>query len=195
MISASNPQVMVSMDPAADVRQANQARMNQGFTLIELILTLLLISIAVLGVSYALGFGLRHQSDAIWQVKAVALADSYLEESLARRYDENTPVSGVPPCSPVTSACSAVFSDGETRPEFDDVDDYDGLNESPPRDVEGLVRSGYDGYRVQVAVRYLVASEVTSLGLDDASDAKIVTVSVSSPSGSAMNFSAVKGNF
>ena len=168
---------------------------HQGFTLVELIVTMLLMSIAVLGISQALAFGLRHQSDAIWQVKSVALAETYLEEILARGYDENTPSGGVPACSPTTAPCSLTFDDGESRPEFDDVDDYDGLNESPPRDAEGLVRTGYDGYRVQVAVRYVNAGEVAAFGMDDVSDAKVITVTVSSPSSTDMGFAVLKANF
>jgi hypothetical protein len=43
-------------------------------------------------------------------------------------------------------------SDGETdRAEFDDVDDYDGLNESPT-DMFGNQISGLDDYTVQVTV-------------------------------------------
>jgi len=167
----------------------------KGFTLVELIITLMLISIAVLGISYALGFGLRHQSDAIWQIKSVALAESYLEEILARRFDENSPSGGVPPCSPATTACSTVFDDSESRADFDDVDDYNGLDDSPPKDAQGNVRSGYDGYRVQATVRYADAAEVTAFGLDDVTDAKLITITVSSPTRAGMSFSVIRGNF
>ena len=44
-----------------------------GFTLVELIVTMMLVSIAVLGISYALSFAFTHQSDGLWQAKAVAL--------------------------------------------------------------------------------------------------------------------------
>ena len=168
-----------------------------GFTLIELVVAMLILSIAGLGVTYALSLGLRHQSDALWQSKAVALGESYLEEILARRYDEHAPVGGVPPCSPATTACSAAgaFNDGEARAAFDDVDDYDGIVEQPPLDANGNARTGYDSYRVTVAVAYPTAAQIAAFGLDDGTDAKLVTVTVSTPEGGSMSFGAVRGNF
>jgi len=168
-----------------------------GFTLIELIVTMLIISIAALGVTYSLGLGLRHQSDALWQAKAVALAEAYMEEVLARRYDEHAPSGGQPPCSPSTTACSAAnaFNDGESRTEYDDVDDYDGLIEQPPRDADGSSRPDYASYRVAVTVAYADPSQIAALGLDAATDAKLVTIAVSTPESGSMTFAALRGNF
>jgi MSHA pilin protein MshD len=162
---------------------------------VELVVTMVLISIAVLGIGQALAFAFTHQSDGIWQVKGVALAESYLEEIMARRYDEATPLGGVPPCAPVTVACTAVGSEGETRAQFDDVDDYHGLDEQPPVDADGYPRSDYAGYRVQVTVAYADAGLVAALGLDDVSDAKLVTVTVTPPGQASMAFAMARGNY
>lgn len=178
------------------VRAAKRAEAD-GFTLIELVVAMLILAIAGLGVTYALSLGLRHQSDPMAQSKAVALAEAYMEEILARRYDEHSPVGGVPPCSPSTTACSAAgaFDDGETRANFDDVDDYDGLVEQPPLDANGSPRVGYDSYQVSVSVRYPTAAQIAAFGLDNATDAKLVTVTVTTPDGGSTSFGAVRGNF
>ncbi|MDH3640890.1 MAG: prepilin-type N-terminal cleavage/methylation domain-containing protein [Gammaproteobacteria bacterium] len=166
-----------------------------GFTLVELILTMMLISIAVLGITYALSFAFTHQSDGLWQAKSVALAESYIEEIMARRYDEVTPLGGVPPCAPATVACSAIGLDGEVRAEFDDVDDYDGIDDLPPVDVNGNPRAEYAGFRVQVSVAYADVAQVAALGLDNTTDAKLVTVTVTPPGQSDMSFPIVRGNY
>ena len=167
----------------------------RGFTLVELIVTMVVVSIAVLGMTYALSFAFSHQSDGLWQAKGVALAESYLEEIMARRFDETTPLGGVPPCSPATVPCSAIGADGEARDEFDDVDDYDGVDDLPPLDIHGNPRLEYAGYRVEVAVAYVDAAQIAALGLDDATDAKLVTVAVTPPGQSTMEFPMLRTNF
>ncbi len=176
---------------------ANHPTAPRGFTLVEMIVTILIIAIASVGITSSLSFALAHQSDGIWRTKAVALAQAYAEEIMARRFDENTPNGGLPACSTATVNCStsANFDDGETRPEFDDVDDYDGLNDLPPVDAQGNVRTGYNNYRVQVAVAYPTGAQMTAFGLSTATDAKIVTLSVTAPGQAPMAFSLLRSNF
>ena len=183
------------MPPVRSSRVRHSRRVSAGFTLVELIVTMMIVSFAVLGITYALSFAFSHQSDGMWQARTVALAESYIEEITARRYDENTPLGGVPPCAPATLACSIPGPDGEPRAAFDDVDDYDGLDESPPRDADGGVRAGYEGYRVQVQVTYASVAQITALGLDDSTDAKLVTVTVTPPMASSMSFPVLRSNY
>lgn len=183
---------MPRIRPVSSALQRPSAR---GFTLVELVVTLLLISVAVLGISYALSFAFSRQSDGLWQAKAVALAESYLEEIMARRFDERTPLGGVPPCSPATVPCSSIGPDGESRAGYDDVDDYHGLDEQPPRDADGNFRPGYDAYRVQIEVSYLDAAAVAALGLDDVTDAKRVLVRVLPPQAGALEFPLLRTNY
>lgn len=176
------------MRPVAELRAG-------GFTLVELVVTMLIVSISVLAIGQALGFAFSHQSDTLWQARVVALAQSYADEIAARRYDEAAPVGGVPPCAPAAVPCSTLGNDGEPRAEFDDIDDYDGLDELPPRDQDGNPRVDYAGYRVQVAVAYLDAAQVAAFGLDDGSDAKLVTLTVTAPGETPMAFPLLRGNY
>lgn len=168
-----------------------------GFTLVETIVTLTVVTIAVLGVTFAVGFGARAQAGAGSGARALELAQAYLEEIASRRFDEHTPVGGVPPCGAGGTPCSdpAAFDDGEARALFDDVDDYDGLADAPPRDPLGAVRAGYDRFSVAVTVRYAEPGEVAALGLDGTTDAKIVRVRVTPPDGTPLDFTTVRANF
>lgn len=168
---------------------------NRGFTLVELIITMTVVTVAVLGISYALSFAFSHQSDGLWQARAVALGEAYIEEIMARRFDETTPLGGVPPCSPTTVACTGPGPEGETRAQFDDVDDYHGVADAPPVDADGNVRADYAGYRVDVTVAYATPAQVASFGLDANTDAKVVTVTVTPPAGGPMAFNVVRGNY
>jgi len=167
-----------------------------GATLIELIVAIVIMGIALVSLALAISLSTARSADSFWQVKVVELGQAYMEEILARRFDEATPIGGVPACEPGGTACTGIGIDGgETRPLFDDVDDYDGVNDSPPKDAEGNDRPNYIGYRVQVSVAYVDAAEQAAYSLDGAYDAKLITVTVSHPTGNALVFSAYKGNY
>lgn len=168
-----------------------------GFTLVELITAIVLMAIAFVSLSITMSYSAGRSADGMWQVKTVELSDAYFDEILAMRFDENSAQGGVPACSISTTACSvgAAFDDGETRAEFDDVDDYDGLDETPPRDVNDGVRAGYAGYRVEIDVTYPTAAQVTAYGLDDTTDAKVIIARIHPPGRDPVTFSAYRGNF
>ncbi len=167
----------------------------RGFTLVEAIVSMLLISIAAIAMASAMGLAFSHSSDNLVHTKSVQLARSYLEEILARRFDENTPVGGLPPCSALAVSCSSLGNDAETRSSYDDVDDYHGLDESPPQDAQGNVIAGFAGYRVRISVSYANASQISAWSLDASDDAKVVVVEVISPDLKSQEFTAVKGNY
>ena len=168
---------------------------NGGFTLVETVAALAIVSIAAAGIFSALSFALAHQADGMQQAKVAFLAESYVDQILARRYDELTPPGGVPPCQ----ICSAQshFDDGESRAGFDDVDDFDGLLDAPPRDENGDALPGLEGYSVAVSVRYADAVQQAALGVQGSGvgSAKIVTVVVTTPNGKQQQFVVVRANF
>jgi MSHA pilin protein MshD len=135
------------------------AAQQRGLTLIELVAVIIILAIAMTGVTIAVSGAIARTSDTLIDTRAVALAQSYLDEILGKRFDENSAPRGIPPCR---SDCSTVLGPepGETRQGFDDVDDYHGLDEgddplNPLRDSDGNTRAGYDNFRVQVTVRYV----------------------------------------
>ena len=79
--------------------------------------------------------------------------------------------------------------------EIDDVDDFDGVNDLPPLDADGLPRPQYATYRVQVSVAYASAAQVAALGLDNPQDAKLINVTVTPPGGTPLDFPVLRGNF
>ncbi len=172
-----------------------RARVSRGFTIVEAIISMVIIAIAALAMTSVLSLAFSHSSDSLLHTKTAVLAQIYVEEIQGRRFDEMTPVGGTPPCSPATVACGAIGVEGESRTGFDDVDDYHGLDETPPRDALDQPMPEFDGFRVQVAVAYATPGQVTAWQLDDVTDAKVITVTVTTPDGSAREFSAVRGNF
>ena len=173
------------------------SKRNSGFTIVELIMTILILSIATAGVVGSLSYGLRYSADAMPRAKTVALAQAYFDEIMAKRYDETTPLGGLPACSVATIPCTdaAAFDDGEVRSSYDDVDDFHGLDERPPRNADGMAMTDYDEFRVQIAVRYPDATETAALGIGASTDAKLVSLTVTTPDGDAVTFGLLRANF
>lgn len=173
-------------------------RPTRGFSLVELVVFIVVISLALAGVLAGINYAVRHSADPMVNIRAVELGQAYLEEILGKRYDERSAEGGTPRCgqtNPPAPACTGAGSLGPDageagRSAYDDVDDYNGLNDSPPRDPLGAVRAGYEGYGVTVTVAYAGIE----LGLDQGA-AKRITVDVASPLGQHFVFSAYRSDF
>jgi len=151
---------------------SDRLRANRGFTLIELVISIVVVSVALGGVLLAINYAVSHSADPMLQHQAVAIAESYLEEILLKPFADPDGV------------------DGESsRPLFDDVDDYNGLNDSGARDLTGTAISGLENYTVVVTVAN------TALNGIGASDSKEVTVTVSHPVGFNMTVSGYRTNY
>lgn len=176
----------------------------KGFSLVEVIITIVIIGIALVAAIGSWGNIARHSADVMWQTKVAYLGQAYLEEILSRRFDENTPIGGGN-CSPsctaegdfgITGGAPVTSTDGETRENFDDVDDYDGLNENAVGLFVGLIGQveAYDNYSVAVDVSYVGTTYLG--GTNDL--LKEIRVTVTPPTNTGQGpvvFSAIKGNY
>jgi MSHA pilin protein MshD len=124
-----------------------------GLTLIELILSMVIISIAVTGLFSVINLTVSRSSDPIIQHQAIAIAESYLEEILLQSY--TNPSDGY---------------SGVDRGQFDDVDDYNGLSDTGVRDSQGDL--------VAILANYNVSVSVAVVSLADSVSAKKIIVNV-----------------
>ncbi|NQD37291.1 type II secretion system protein [Permianibacter sp. IMCC34836] len=168
-----------------------------GFSLIELIVTIVVTAIALTALGVGLLTASRNSADPIVSMRAATLAQAYLDEILSKRFDENNASGGVTRCGETGQpACTVTLGAeaGETRANYDDVDDYHGLNESPPINALGTAQSNYDGFRVQISVGYAGSDFNAGFGLLQPALKKI-TVTVTAPIGGSFVFAAYRGNF
>ena len=187
---------------------------HQGLTLIELVVTIVILSIALVGISFAINSGVSQSANTLYELRAVALGQAYLDEILSKKFDERSRNSGIPPCKDPTAmpalsgrkCADPLITEEGSRTNYDDVDDYDGLDEGLNgtgilRDAEGNARTGYDDFRVQVSVRLINVATTEQFSAtpapkpDDPYDAKLITVTVSDGSPTGIQFSAYKSNF
>jgi MSHA pilin protein MshD len=177
-----------------------------GVTLVEMVVVIVILAIALTAVTQTIGQNTISGAYTYDETKAIELAQSYLNEIKSKRFDENSPIGGVPPCDGVSgvSACT-VNLDTELGPDsgessrslYDDLDDYDDLDEGSGSgnallDAEGNTRSGYENFRVQVQVTYSGDVAPRSGGL---TDAKKIVVTVTQPNADTLQFTAHRGNY
>ncbi len=122
-------------------------RRHRGATLVELVISIVIIGVAVSGVMLAMSQAARHSANPVIQQQAVAIAEAYFEEIALLAFDEDaaTGVIGSEVGGP---------EPGETRTTYDDVNDYNGHSDSGPRalDSPATVIAGLDDYTVNISV-------------------------------------------
>ena len=148
----------------------NRSR-QQGFSLVELIISIVLVSLAVTGVLLAYTHTVAGSADPLIRAQAVAVAESYLEEILSKPFDDPD------------------GSDGESLPRanYDDVDDYAGLSQEPQ--MPDGTTLGLGAYTVSVSL-----SSPSLNGIPSASTWR-VDVSVSHTSGESITLTGYRTDY
>lgn len=192
-------------------------RISFGFTLLELVAGIALFAVVMLLITSAFLPMVNKQAQPIYQIRAAELAQSMLQEILARSYDENSDRTGqtvagkyqycgsIDPANILTETSAALGScsttlgadSSETYSTFDDVDDFNlycnvPITGSAFAQLQGLDTSLYENYSIKVCVEN--APEL--LGLSTRNDvAKKVTVTVTTPAGEAIPFTSYRSNY
>ncbi|MFC3851944.1 MULTISPECIES: prepilin-type N-terminal cleavage/methylation domain-containing protein [Saccharospirillaceae] len=161
----------------------------RGVTLIELIIAIVVLSIAVVGILNALGGNALRNVDPQIRLQALAIAESYLDEALSKSF--------FPPDASSTDACAAPPVNSN-RASWQKICDYNGYN-STTDDGGILIAADTDdpgatpfaelaGYVVNISVSAgdgtaISFGGITSTGSDCATLLR-VQVNVSDPLGS-----------
>lgn len=140
-----------------------QYRSAAGASLIELIIFIIIISIAVTGIFLVMNQVTGHSADALVQKQAQAIAESMLEEVQLKNF--STP-GGLPP--PYTAA---------NRASFDTVTNYNGFSTVGIFSIDNVAIPGLAAYNLAVTVVPVVLGTVPN------TDAVLITVTVTGPAG------------
>lgn len=160
----------------------------KGFTLIETIVGIVVLSIAFAVLTSLLAPANKQSADVLQQVKAAEIAQSLLNEIQNRAFDDNSDMSGGLVRCQFDCSTSMGFETPETdRSQFDDVDDYNSFEET------------IDGYQVLVTVGndsdFNGQTKEEGDGDDNNFTAKLITVTVTTPLSVAFVFSTYRTNF
>jgi MSHA pilin protein MshD len=106
----------------------------KGFTLIELVMFIVVVSVGLAGILSVMNLNAQHSVDPMVRKQAAALADSIMEEILLKAYSD--------PDGTET---------GETgRDTYDDVDDYNGKDQTLFADL--LTLGVLSSYSISISV-------------------------------------------
>jgi MSHA pilin protein MshD len=153
-----------------------------GATLVELIISIVIITVAVLGVLVVMQHTSLRSADPMVRHQGVAIAEAYLEEILSKAFSE-------PSGPPETGAAEP----GETRANYDDVRDYLSLPDTVVRDQNGNAINGLEAYNVSVAIAGKSLGPAGAAAT--AANALLVTVTVTHPSGFNSIISGYRTNY
>jgi MSHA pilin protein MshD len=146
----------------------NARKAGRGFTLVEAIIAIMIVSVALAGVISVFIVTTQHSSDPMARVQAQIIAEGYLNEILLKRFYDST-TSRV---CPGGAASHASYVCG-----------YNGLSESP-----------VSGYTATVTV---TSSGATLGSLNNSSVVRVlrVDVAVSTPNGESLTFTGYRTNY
>jgi MSHA pilin protein MshD len=165
---------------------------HHGFTLIELIITVVVLGIGATAFTILINQTTRASVDPLLRVQANAIAQSYLEEILSQAFcDPNFSTDCPNNCN--ASACSNCTVADAGRPNFNDVCDYQAVNDAGAVDRNGILIPGLGTYNVTVTV-----DDSASLGGLSGGAGEVLRVDVSVTHGSLpgpVNLSGYRVNF
>jgi MSHA pilin protein MshD len=173
-----------------------------GFTLIELVVGIVVFAIALtLFTSLILPQSVR-SVDPVFQVRAAELGQSLITEIASKSFDEKSDrTSGATICDAACIGNVNLGDDGESRANFNDVDDYNNLNQ-PGASIEnalGVATDLYAGFNVRVSVMY--DADMNGIADEDNSgnlivtNLKLITVIVTTPNDENIIFSTFRSNY
>lgn len=117
------------------IRATNFSNDQRGATLVELLLSIVIVAIAASSVLGVMSMTNASSADPMLRHQAASIAEAYLEEILLKPFADPDGV------------------DGEVaRVDFDDVDDYDGLLDAGARDQFDNPIAALGDYTVSVTV-------------------------------------------
>ena len=133
---------------------------NCGVTLVELMIT---VSIILLGLLPLLRLFIN-ATRGTQHMASITVAEGLIEQMFSeieqKKWDENSVAPGIflDLASATSSSNLGAAFDGEDtndKKTFDDIDDYNGHIENPPKDLKNDNIPGYEEYRIDVEVKYV----------------------------------------
>lgn len=148
-----------------------------GFTLIELVVTIVVLGIGVSAIVGLMSVNTARGVNPLIDGRLMHVGKAYMDEIRHKRFAETM----------VPAPGCAINREEGSWPGFDDVDDYHGVDDSPPRTQTSTWMAQFSTVRVRVTVSCAGAD----IGLPQ-SGAKKITVLVTDSSGASQVYSVYR---
>ena len=165
-------------------RQGTNNSLRRGMTLIECVISIVIVATMLVAAVSALGSFARARRSQFDRCAGGALARGLMSEILQSRY--------LDPGVDVSFGLEAGEA-ADVRSAWDDVDDYNGLSESPPKTKDGTAIVGATGWTRKVTVEYVQPDNPNQVSSDDTGLLRI-TVSATSPTGVTTTLKALRSD-
>jgi MSHA pilin protein MshD len=157
-----------------------------GVSLIEAVLFIVVVSIALVVVLKAFDIANQGSADPVLRRQSMAIAQSMLDEISAKDF-------GSAATDVTADGYTAGPLDSATRASADDVDDYNGYDQTGITDLSNASLTGLENYRVQVAVDSIASNEL-GVGVPVA-HAYRISVTVTDPAGNELVLQGYRANY
>ncbi|KVW93349.1 hypothetical protein ABW22_14570 [Thiobacillus denitrificans] len=191
MFSSSRKQAMCMTD-------------QRGLSLIELLVFIVVVGIAVTGVLSVYSLNARSSADPMVRKQALAIAESLLEEVLAKPYtycdpddaDANT-ASSPAGCAttPEGMGAEGVEDRYSNVTPYDNVNDYNGFSMTGIDDLTGTAIAGLAGYTASVQVQPVADFNGIVPVVPGDNETLLVTVTVTGPGNHSVSLSGYRTRY
>jgi len=141
---------------------------NRGVTLVESVVAIIVLAIAIPPITLLFSEVAAHSVEHTLQSVAITYADALMEEIVSKPFEDPDEAAG------------SFGTEEVSRADFDDVDDYDGLSNSPPERLNGTALDDYGGFTRSATVDNVTAADPdpTTPATDGSTDFKRIRVTV-----------------
>lgn len=179
----------------------------RGLSLIELLVFIVVVGIAVTGVLSVYSLNARSSADPMVRKQAVAIAESLLEEVLAKPYTYCDPDDANVESASSPAGCATMPEDimgPETAPDetrydnltpFDNVNDYNGFTMDGIVDLSGNAVDGLAGYTAAVQVQPVANFNGIVPVVPGDNETLLVTVTVTGPGNHTVSLSGYRTRY
>ena len=177
----------------------------RGLSLIELLVFIVVVGIAVTGVLSVYSLNARSSADPMVQKQALAIAESLLEEVLAKPYTYCDPDDDAVETALSSADCATPevmgpeTAQGETRyanlTPYDNVNDYNGFSMNGIDDLTGAAIAGLAGYTASVQVQPIANFNGILPVVPGHNETLLVTVTVTAPGNHSVSLSGYRTRY